>query len=73
MQIPKDAIIDFIRSKVSPDKAGEAQEQLPDQVDTDRDAPLLERFGVDVPDLLAHFAGQGGLGDAAGKIGDFLK
>ncbi len=75
MQIDKDLVIGFIRSKLGDSKAVEAEGALPDQVDTDRDGDLLSRFGIDVGDLvkMATSGGlgnlPGGLGDAAGKLG----
>ncbi len=75
MQIDKDLILGFLRQKGQDDKAGEAERELPDQVDTDRDGGLLSRFGVDVDELLKMIPGgladklPGGLGD---KLGGFL-
>ncbi|WP_298803370.1 hypothetical protein [uncultured Pseudokineococcus sp.] len=64
MQIPKQQVIDFIKSKVGGDKAGQADSELPDQVDTDRDAGLLQKFGVDPKELLG--GSGGGLGSKLG-------
>ena len=58
MQIPKDKIIEFIRDHAGQEKASQAQGELPDQVDTDRDRGLLEKYGVDVGDLIGRFAGN---------------
>ena len=75
MQIDKDLVIGFIRSKLGDTKAGEAEGALPDQVDTDRDGDLLSRFGIDIGELVrtATSGGTdnlpGGLGGAAGKLG----
>ncbi|GAA2027734.1 hypothetical protein [Pseudokineococcus marinus] len=66
MQIPKQQVIDFIKSKVGGDKASQADSELPDQVDTDRDAGLLQKFGVDPQDLLGGLGGGGGLGSKLG-------
>ncbi len=60
MQIPKDQILEFLRSRGDHDKAGQAENELPDQVDTDNDSGLLGKFGIDPQQLL------GGLG---GKLG----
>ena len=64
MQIPKEQILDFLRQQGKEDQVGEADQQLPDQVDTERDAGLLQKFGIDPGDLLSKFGG-GALG---GKI-----
>ena len=64
MQIPKDKILELLRSRGDQDKADQAEGELPDQVDTDRDAGLLQKFGIDPGELLSKFGG-GALG---GKI-----
>ncbi|MBA3292304.1 MAG: hypothetical protein M3R66_05370 [Actinomycetota bacterium] len=60
MQIPKDKIIEMIKSRGDNDKAEQANSELPDQVDTDKDKGLLDKFGVDPGSL------GGGLGDKIG-------
>ena len=57
MQIPKDKILELLRERGDHDKAGEAERELPDEVDTDRDAGLLQRFGLD-PEQLLQLAGD---------------
>jgi hypothetical protein len=64
MQIPKEQILDFLRQQGKEDQVGEADQQLPDQVDTEQHAGLLQKFGVDPGELLSKFGG-GALG---GKI-----
>ena len=46
MQIDKSTIMDLLRERGQQDQATQAEQELPDQVDTDRDAGLLQRFGV---------------------------
>ena len=46
MQIPKEQILEFLRSRGDQDKANQAEGELPQQVDTDKDAGLLEKFGI---------------------------
>jgi hypothetical protein len=53
MEIPKEAILEFLRERGDSDQAREAERELPDQVDTERDSGLLSRFGVDPQELLA--------------------
>ena len=65
MQIPKDKILELLRSRGDQDKADRAKGELPDQVDTDRDAGLLQKFGIDPSDLLSQFGG----GDVGKKLG----
>jgi hypothetical protein len=64
MQIPKEQILDFLREQGKDDKVGEADQQLPDQVDPQEHSGLLEKLGVSPADLLSKFGG-GALG---GKI-----
>lgn len=68
MQIDKQQIIDFLRSRGDNNKASEAEQQLPDQVDPERDSGLLSSLGIDVNDLLSKL--PGGLGE---KLGGTLK
>jgi len=78
VQIPKDLVIQFIKSKIGGTQADQAHQELPDQVDTDKDAGLLSKFGVNPADLAGMAsggnaggdgAGGGGLGGLKGKIG----
>jgi len=62
MNIDKSQILDLLRSQGDDDKAKQADKELPDQVDTDRDGGLLSKFGLDIGDLLSRFGGGGGLG-----------
>jgi hypothetical protein len=64
MNIDKQQIIDLLRSRGKEDQAQQAEKELPDQVDTDQHAGLLERFGINVNDLLG-----GAAGGIAGKLG----
>ena len=64
MQIPKEQILELLRSQGKADQAGEADAQLPDRVDTEEHAGLLEKFGLNPADVLSKLGG-GGLG---GKI-----
>lgn len=65
MQIPKEQILEFLRSRGDNDKASQAEDELPDQVDTDRDAGLLQKFGIDPGDLVSKLGG-GGIGKSLG-------
>jgi hypothetical protein len=66
MQIDKDTIVEFIKSRVGAEKASEANRELPAKVDTERDAGLLSKFGVDVDQILEKL--PGGLGDKIDKL-----
>ncbi len=64
MQIDKDAILDLLRSRGEHDKAAQAEHELPDEVDHEQHAGLLDKFGLDPKDLLGKL---GGLGKLFGK------
>lgn len=66
MNIDKSQILDLLRSKGDQSKVDEADRELPDQIDTDKDGGLLERFGLNIGDLLKQFGGGGGLGKLLG-------
>jgi hypothetical protein len=62
MEIDKDTIVNFIKEHVGDKgKAEEADRELPDKVDTDKDASLLGRFGVNPKDLLGTLGDVGDL------------
>jgi hypothetical protein len=65
MQIPKDQILELLRSRGDQDKASQAESELPDQVDTDQHAGLLQKLGIDPGDLVSQLGG-GGLGKKLG-------
>jgi hypothetical protein len=67
MNIDKQQIIELLRSRGDQDQAAQANSELPDTVDTDKDAGLLSKFGINAEDLLGKL--PGGLGD---KLGDKL-
>jgi uncharacterized protein YidB (DUF937 family) len=54
MQFDKSTILDLLRQQ---GKNDQADQELPDQVDTDQHADLLQRFGLDPKELLGRFAG----------------
>ena len=64
MKIDKSTIIEHLKSLSRHDDAGKAQAELPNEVDTEKDAGLLGRFGIS-PDMLGKLGGAGGLLDKA--------
>ena len=66
MNIDKNQIMELLRSQGDHDKVQQADQELPDQVDTDRDAGLLSKFGIDPMDLIKKLGGGGGLGGLLG-------
>ncbi len=65
MNIDKQQIIDFLKQQGQHDQASQAEGELPDQVDTDRDRGLLEKFGLN-PDMLQNLPGIGDIGKRFG-------
>lgn len=60
MEIPKDQILQLLRERGDHDNAQQADQQLPDRVDTEQHSGLLAGIGIN-PDELA--------GDIGRKIG----
>jgi hypothetical protein len=67
MQIDKAQILEFLRNAGDSGKADQADRDLPQQVDTDRDAGLLQKLGINPADLLKNLGGGGGLGGLLGR------
>jgi len=61
MEIPKDKIIELIKEHGQADQADQARQELPDQVDPDRDSGLLAKFGLKPEDVLGKLGGGLGL------------
>jgi hypothetical protein len=57
MEIPKDKILDMLHQQGKSDQADQADKELPDQVDPERDSGLLAKFGIDPQDLLGKLGG----------------
>ena len=68
MQIPKEQILELLRSRGQDDQAQQADGELPDQVDTEQHAGILQKFGLDPGDLVGMLGGGGG-GGLGGKLG----
>ncbi|WP_323960638.1 hypothetical protein GC088_03730 [Arthrobacter sp. JZ12] len=66
MNIDKQQILDLLKNQGDHDKAQQADQELPDQVDTDRDSGLLSKLGINPQDLLGKLGGGGGLGGLLG-------
>jgi hypothetical protein len=66
MEIPKDQILQLLRSRGENEKADQADGELPDQVDPEQHAGLLQKLGIDPQELLGNLGGAGGI---AGKLG----
>jgi hypothetical protein len=61
VELDKNQILDFLREQGKSDQASQAEQELPDHVDTDQHADLLQRFGINPQELLQKFMGRGGI------------
>jgi hypothetical protein len=62
MQVPREMVLQKLRSE-DPEAATKAEGELPEKVDTEADADLLQRLGID-PSTLGN-----DLGDQAPSVG----
>lgn len=60
MNIDKQEILELLRSRGENDTADQAENELPDQVDTDQHAAKLEQLGINPADLLGGIGGTFG-------------
>lgn len=57
MEIPKDKILDLLRQRGQDDKAAQAEQELPERVDPERDSGMLDKLGIDPQDLIGSLGG----------------
>jgi hypothetical protein len=57
MEIPKEQILELLRSRGDNGKADQADSELPDKVDPDQHADVLQKLGIDPQDLLGKLGG----------------
>lgn len=57
MEIPKDTVLQMLRDRGQEDQAEQADQELPSQVDTERDAGLVSKFGIDPQELIGKLGG----------------
>ena len=57
MEIPKEKILDLLRQQGKDDQVDQAGRDLPERVDPQRDAGLLEKFGLDPMDVVSKLGG----------------
>jgi hypothetical protein len=69
VQIPKEQILQMLMQRGQQDKAQQADQQLPDQVDPEQHGGLLEKIGLNPQDLMGMLGGGGGGGGLGGKLG----
>lgn len=69
MQIDKNQILSLLRGQGDDAKADQADQELPDQVDTDTHSGTLAKLGLNPADLIAKLGGgSGGIGGALGGL-----
>jgi hypothetical protein len=54
MQIPREKVVGVLRDRGQNDLADQAEQRLPDPIDTDQHGDLLKQHGVDPQDLLGN-------------------
>jgi hypothetical protein len=57
MEIPKEKILDLLREQGQDDRVEQARQELPDQVDPEQHADLLQKLGIDPQDVLGKLGG----------------
>jgi hypothetical protein len=57
MEIPKDKILEMIKQQGKGDQVDQADKELPENVDPERDSGLLEKFGLKPQDVLSKLGG----------------
>jgi hypothetical protein len=70
VNIDKSMILDLLRGVGRDTQAQQADRELPEQVDTDEHAGLLEKLGVTQADLIAKITGSGSGGGPGGLLGE---
>ncbi len=56
MEIDKKKIVDMLKGKGENDKAQQADSDLPDKVDTEKDKSMLDKLGIDPSELMGGFS-----------------
>jgi hypothetical protein len=55
MQFDKQTVIDLIKEQMGSEHAEQAAQQMPDQIDHEQHADVLQQFGVSSQDLMSKF------------------
>lgn len=63
MEIDRSQIVDLLHVRGQPDKAAQAERELPTVVDTQRDAELLAEVDLDEESIVGGLEGTAGLGN----------
>ena len=59
MKLDKQELVRMLRTQGDNDTADQAEQRLPDEIDTDRDGAALDQLGLDRTQLMAKLAGGG--------------
>ena len=57
MEVDRDTILSLLRERGQMQEADKAEQELPSKVDTDRDAGMLQKYGIDPSELLSRVTG----------------
>jgi hypothetical protein len=57
VEIPKEEILQLLQERGDTDQAAQAEQELPNLVDTEQHSDLLSRFGIDPQELISRFGG----------------
>jgi DNA-binding protein H-NS len=57
MEISKDQVLQMLQERGQTDQAAQAEQELPQQVDTEQHSDLLSKFGIDPQELIGKFGG----------------
>ena len=58
MEIPKEKLLDLLRSRGDQESVDRAKDELPDSVDPDRDLEMLTGLGIEPSELLGKLEGE---------------
>jgi hypothetical protein len=58
VNIPKEMVVEQVRSRGDADATARAEQDLPEKIDPERDTDLLRRFDLDPAALVETFGGQ---------------
>ena len=59
MKLDKQELLKLLRTQGDNDAADKVESELPDEIDTDRDADALDGVGLDRTELMAKLAAAG--------------
>jgi hypothetical protein len=57
VEIDRDTIVGMLRERGDTQNADRADQELPSKVDPERDAGMLQKFGIDPSELLSRATG----------------